>query len=83
MRNESTLIMRNYAQERRPSRERIHASCPYRYSAHFRRFSPYGRPHHTNADAADCFFCSHHADADATDGFFRSHHSDADATIVT
>ena len=64
-------------------REKVCASCPYRYPAHFRRFSPHGRSHQpvADADATDVSqrpFRSHKpvADADATDvsqRSFRSH----------
>jgi hypothetical protein len=68
MRNESTLIVRNYAHERRDPREEIYASCSYRYLARLRRFRPYGRAHQPSSDAA---------------GGTRPHQPSSNATVGT
>ncbi len=66
-------------------REKVCASCPYRYPAHFHRFSPHGRSHQpvADADATDSqrSFCSHQpvADADAASGSQRPYQPMADA----
>ena len=81
-RNESTLIVRNYAQERRDPREKFHASCLYRYLARFRCSYRSSCSHQPVADAAivshrSC--SSHQPVADAANCHGRSHQPAADA----
>lgn len=52
MRNESTLIVRNYAQERRDPCEKFYASRLYRYLVRLRRFYRSGSADQSVADAA-------------------------------
>ena len=78
MRNESTLIVRNYAHERRDPREEIYASCSYRYLARLRRFRPYGRAHQPSSDAAGGTR-PHQPSSNATVGT-RSYQPSSDAT---
>ena len=78
MRNESTLIVRNYAHERRDPREEIYASCSYRYLARLRRFRPYGRAHQPSSDAAGGKR-AHQPSSNATVGT-RSYQPSSDAT---
>ena len=72
MRNESTLIVRNYAQERRDPCEKFYASRLYRYLVRLRRFYRSGSADQSVADAA---IVSHR--------HFRADQSMADAAIVS
>jgi len=83
MRYESTLVMRNYAQERGTPREEFCAFCFCCHPVCLCRFIRDGGSYHTDADAADGSFRSNYADADAADGSFRSNYADANAAVVT
>ena len=89
MRNESTLIVRNYAQERRDPCEKFYASRLYRYLVRLRRFYRSGSADQSVADAAIVSHRHFRADQSMADAaivshcHFRADQSVADAAIVS